>query len=151
LSEKTDLCPEMRVFVTGLHGVIAAYHHRLAQVTSQEVADQFLATMSDLAIKYQALDDGDARPMDNARNLLEKLGMKLSIIGVGEKIEANLQCPLAAQIHPQLASKAVPFCPTMVMVLGALRTDHRNFIVSKTTVTETGCQATFEVRRRPQS
>jgi hypothetical protein len=129
--------------MAALHDIIAAYHNRLAEVTSPQVATAFLANMSDLAMKHLGFDKGDKTPLENTKSLLESLGMKLEIVKVGEELDFDLQCPFAKQVHPLIASKS-PICPVTILILGAVRVKDRNSIPSSIRLNETGTHSVIE-------
>jgi hypothetical protein len=69
-----DLPSEHVLYLAALHDVIAAYHQRLSDVTSPRVANQFLANVADMSMKYvqgqdSAMDAVEKRLAESGANL----------------------------------------------------------------------------------
>jgi len=127
--------------MAALHDIIAAYHERLSQVTSPQVANQFLATMSDLAMHHLGFDKQDD-PMENAKKLMAMFGMKLTTVTVNDQAEFKIECPFAERVHPLIVSKN-PVCPITILVLGAMRVTRRGFVPRKMMLNEKGSNSVF--------
>jgi hypothetical protein len=141
--ETSDLSPPLQTYLAALHDIISAYHQRLTEITSPQVANQFLGNMSDLAMKHLGFDIGKSTPIESAQILMGNLGMKLDIVKVGDKFDCKLECPFAKQVHPHLASEH-SICPVTILVLGALRVNERHLIPTKISLTETGTRTVIE-------
>ena len=142
-SDKSRVSPELKTYLGALHDIIASYHTRLSEVTSPKVANQFLATMSDSAIHQLGLDQSDS--MEDLRQFVTKLGMKLTIVPNQSGSTCTIECPFANQVLPVLTSKT-PICPITILALGAARTKQKGLTVTKMTLNEKGSET---VIRKP--
>jgi hypothetical protein len=133
----SDLSSEHILYLAALHDVVAAYHQRLSEVTSPRVANQFLANVADMSMKYVQSQDS---VMNAVEERIRALGANLNVRETGEGIECDIECPFASKVHPRIMSKA-PICPFAVAVLGAVRTKQSGALATKLELNEKGTRA----------
>jgi hypothetical protein len=92
--------------------------------------------MSDRAMLHLGFDR-EGKPVENAKALMARLGMKLELVKASEGFDCKIECPFADQVHPLMVSKN-PICPIMILVLGAVRVNQRNAVPTKITLLEKG-------------
>jgi len=143
--DETGISAEFLTFLAMLHDIISTYHTRLCEVTSPRVANQFLAGIADKAILDLRLDNDDFSSIENVKKWLNRMGIKLTTVNIGEGTECKIECPFATQVHPLLVSKN-PICPIAIIVLGVTRSTRKGEIASMKTLTEKGSET---VIRRP--
>lgn len=134
--------PELLLYLAALHDIISAYHQRLAEVTSPQVANQFLGNISDIAMSHLGLDKDKDSEIESARKMMAKLGMKLEMVKVGENTACKIECPFASKVHPLIVSKN-PICPITILVLGAVRMTQGGVLITRMTLTDKGTDATI--------
>jgi hypothetical protein len=136
-----NLSDELTLYLAAMHDVIAAYHQHLSEVTSPRVANQFLANVSDMSMKYV---EGRDSAMDAVKKRLMELGVNLTMRQMSEDIRSEIQCeiecPFASKVHPLIVSKA-PICPIAIAVLGAVRTKQSGALATKLELNEKGTRA----------
>jgi hypothetical protein len=139
-SDGLELSPELSLYLAALHDIISAYHQRLSEVTSPQVANQFLGNISDIAMRHLGFDKDKDSAEENARKMMATLGMKLETVKTGQNIDCKIECPFAEKVHPLLVSKN-PICPITILVLGAVRLTDRGALATQITLNEKGTDA----------
>lgn len=130
-------------YTAALHDIIAAYHQRLAEVTSPKVAAHLFANVSDkaMAVAMQRLgitEEGE-HTEQKLKEFMSRLGLTFGITKVGDTWNCRFDCPFAEMIHPLITAKN-PMCPVSAFILGLARKHDRTAIMSSIELTETGAE-----------
>jgi hypothetical protein len=94
---------ELTNYLAFLHDVISAYHERLSEVTSPQVARELLANLADKEVRYLKLNE-QADPSLAVESFLKKMGMDHKVEKKGEVTTVSLACPNACTVHPRITS-----------------------------------------------
>ena len=133
--------PELSEYLAFLHDVIAAYHERLSEATSPEVARQVMAGIADKEARYLGINR-DANPQDFVSKFIERIGMRYRTFKVGDQDVNELECPYASIVHPRIRV-SYPVCPVSILALGAARLANRNLLIASNHLTKTGAKYTI--------
>jgi hypothetical protein len=142
------LAPEIKEYLVILHEVIASYHERLVEVTSEKVANQLLGNVADkIAAKLEL--ENKLSPIEAVGNLLHAIGMKTEVVKIGEQHATKLTCPLAQTIHPPLIKACKHHvCPAAIIALGAHRMADRTLQVANVRLTADGTNYTIRSHQK---
>jgi len=133
---------ELNTYIAILHDIIAAYHERLSQAASPDVAAHFLATIADKQVRYLGLDK-DSDPKKALETFLQNIGMKHQTFKIGDyKTVTRLECPYANVVHPRITA-AHPICPISVLALATERITNKKLLIASNHLTPTGAEYTI--------
>jgi hypothetical protein len=135
---------ELATYVGFLHDVIAAYHERLTEATSPQIAAHFLTFIADKEIRHLKLDN-DPNPKKTIEYIIQSMGMKYQSIRVGEQTVSKLDCPYASVVHPRM-SATNPICPVAILNLAAERVTNKRITMTKNQLTLEGAEYTLAPR-----
>lgn len=113
-------------YVRFLHDLFNSYHDKLSELSASK-ANSFRVEMADAiaeTLDLRSLDEEEV--VEKLTQMLAKMGLDLQIEYSTRfhQIECRIDCPLAHNVHRSLSRPT--FCPTSMIVLGALRLRHPN-------------------------
>jgi hypothetical protein len=139
-----QISDELTNYIAFLHDVVSAYHERLSEVTSAQVATEFLANIADKEVRYLKLDKQADRGFV-IDSLLNRMGIHYKLEKTGEMTTISLSCPYASTVHPRINSTH-PICPISILALGAERINDTRLIVTQNHLTRSGAEYTIAPR-----
>jgi len=144
-SDQSEASDALGKYIATLHDLTGAYHERLIEVTSPQVAAQLLRNLADKAVQRFEIDREKPQPMKQAKELISSLGIDLRITQVGSSLVLDVSCPFAQTVHRLLNIK--PVCPIGLLVLGTMRIAERDATISSCQFSDRGLHCTISTQR----
>ena len=130
-------------YLISTHVLLSKSYEKLAEVLGESAAMMFFSLASD----YEPFGPKSGEKMDpkSLSEMLTAFGYSLSETKKDGTIEYRLWCPHAEKVHPALG-KTATFCPMAQMALGAVRSEHRKSVVTKSRLHPDGSSFTIRVQ-----
>ena len=123
------------------HTLITTFHRRLMDITTRRFADEFM--MNTAAQVVNGLIDESANPIEETQNIIKKYGYQITETHQDDHSSWTIKCPFAQKVHPKLSLNDA-ICPISLLILGAIRLQQQNSIISQHALDPEGSQ--FEIK-----
>lgn len=141
LAKPSDSKIDLLAYHMLTHTLITTFHRRLMDITTRHFADEFM--MNTAAQGVKGLINDSANPIEVIQNIIEKYGYQIKETHVDDHSSWTIKCPFAQKVHPKLSSSDA-ICPISLLILGAVRLQQQNSIMSQHALDLEGSQ--FEIK-----
>lgn len=114
-------------YVAYLHDLVSAYHEKLSEILSPNVAETFRGAAVDRIVKQLGLPQELIRSDYHQviKSVAKDLGQQIEVTQIGNELVCEMICRYAHDVHPVLVSEK-PQCPLASLVVGMARVKNPN-------------------------
>jgi hypothetical protein len=123
------------------HTLITTFHRRLMDITTRRFADEFIMNTAAQVVKNLIGDS--TSPIEETQKIIEKYGYQINETHENDHSSWTIRCPFAQKVHPKLSLHDA-ICPISLLILGAIRLQQQNTIMTQHVLETEGSQ--FEIK-----